>query len=168
MVVVSCGDPASGPGKSAVFLVASGGEVYGLVSDVYNVSAAGRADDDYIELTLKSYSKDPSGNTTLSVYSNVIITMQRVTYTRYDGNPTVPAPFMRDLHVSVPFGGETKINTLVVRREAKQQSPLKELAFGGGEGVIHLTAHIEFYGEDLAGNTVKAEYQLPVRAYDAK
>ena len=159
MVVVSCGDPASGPGKSAVFLVVDGGDKWGIYSDVYNASLPGRAADSLFELTVKSERKNPD-EIPLSVYSDVILEEYRITYFRTDGNPNVPAPLTIAMHSRVPVDGETNLRIVVLQRDAKLKSPLKELAFGGGEGTILLQAAITFYGEDLSGNAVTADYTL--------
>jgi len=166
MVVVSCGDPAAGPGKSAVFLVVDGGDKWGIRSDVYDATKKGYAEDSLFELTVKSEKKDPSGNTDLSVYSDVILEEYRVTYYRVDGNPNVPAPMTIAMHSRVSVGASTDLRILLVSRSAKLKSPLKELAFGGGEGTILLQAAVTFYGKDLSGNAVTADYTIFIEAGD--
>ena len=165
MVVASCGDPASGPGKSAVFLVADGGEKWGIYSDVYNASLPGKAKDSLFKVTIKSERKDPT-KIPLSIYSDVILKEYRIVYYRVDGNPKVPAPITIAMNARVPVDGSTNLELLVLPRDAKLKSPLKELAFGGGEGTIDLTAAITFYGEDLSGNAVSCDYTLLIRAGD--
>ena len=165
MVVTSCGDPASGSGKSAVFLVASGGQKWGIIADVYNAAAPGKATNNYFDITIKSERKDPT-KIPLSVYSDVILEEYRIDYFRSDGNPKVPEPLVVPMNSRVPVDGEAKLNLLVLTRDAKLKSPLKELAFGGGEGSIIMAAVITFYGKDLAGNSLTVTYQLHIEAGD--
>ena len=54
----------------------------------------------------------------------------------------------------------------IVRSSAKLLSPLREMAFGGGEGVIYMNALVKFYGKDLAGNAVSDEMTIPIEAKD--
>lgn len=167
MVVVSCGDPAAGPGKSAVFLVVEPDQM-GAYVDVYNPKVPGRAADVILEnVKIKSEKKDTSDNTPLSVYSDVILEQYIVTYWRTDGNPKVPAPVTFAMSGRVPHGGEFTFKDFpILTRDALLQSPLKELAFGGGEGSIHLYALTKFYGHDLAGNAVTTEYNFSLFIQD--
>ena len=165
MGVTSCGDPAAGPGKSAVFLIADGGDKWGIYSDVYNAALPGKAGDSLFEITIKSERKDPT-KISLSVYSDVILKEYRIVYYRVDGNPNVPSPITVAMSSRVPVDGKTELNLLVLPRDAKLKSPLKELAFGGGEGTIDLSAAITFYGEDLSGNAVSCDYTLFIHAGD--
>ncbi len=168
MGVVSCGDPAAGPGKSAVFLVTSPmeGKVWTLFADVYNPAFAGRAGDSAFWITIESIRKDPSGHTVLNVYSDIIFTEYLVKYYRNDGNPNVPSPFAVNLNERLSAGGKLHLETIVITRDAKLRTPLKELAFGGGEGTIRLNAVVTFYGKDLAGNAVIAEHTVYLIAGD--
>jgi len=160
--LTSCGESASGGSKAAVFLTAEGDEKWGLYADVYDSTVVGTVKDDTFWIKITSTPKDQTGGTTLSSYSDVILEEYRVTYYRVDGNPNVPDPYTIQMQFPVPKGGTGRIETLVLRREAKLQSPLKELAFGGGEGNIQFNALIDFYGKDLAGNHVSVSYNLPL------
>ncbi|PIE36182.1 hypothetical protein CSA56_01105 [candidate division KSB3 bacterium] len=165
-LLVSCGEPVGGSGQSAVFLSAQAADPYAVACDVYNPSVSGNVALDVIHVIVKSVYRDPSGSTT-SNFADVLLKEQRVTYTRYDGNPDVPEPFVVVLpNNPVPNGGELDLEILIVRADAKLESPLKELAFGGGEGEILLTGHVEFYGEDLAGNSAYCSIEIPIIAKD--
>lgn len=162
----SCGDPASGGGASAVFLVVEGKDLYGTRADVYAAGTSSRVADTTVFVKVKAYAKDPSDNTTLSIYSDVMIDEYQVTYYRTDGNPNVPAPVTIPCSVRVSTTQEASMELIVLTRDAKLQSPLKELAFGGGEGTIMLGAVFKFFGKDLSGNHITADYTLFVIAGD--
>jgi hypothetical protein len=166
--LVSCGGPVGGDSKSPVFLKADGGTKYGLDVDVYTSGVLGNVTDDFFDITITSVYKDVDNGNQLNMteFAEVVIQEYRVTYYRVDGNPNVPDAFMVPCMVRVPAGGTNTISTLVLKREAKLKSPLKELAFGGGEGVIGFNAVIEFFGEDLIGNQVSTKYVLYIQAYD--
>ena len=160
--LTSCGESAGGGSKSTVFLTAEGQEKCGLYADVYDAAIVGTVADDTFWITITSSAKDQAGGTTLSRYSDVVLEEYRVTYYRVDGNPNVPDPFTIQMQFPIPAGGSGDIETLVLRREAKLKSPLRELALGGGEGNIQFNALIDFYGKDLAGNHVSVSYNLPL------
>ncbi len=118
----------------------------------------------FVDIT--STYKDPTGTTATS-FADVLLQEMRVSYFRHDGNPNVPEPFLYFLgNNTVPGGGTLNLEIPVVLAQAKLQSPLMELAFGGGEGEIIMAAQIEFYGEDLMGNAVYTEIVLTIQAAD--
>jgi len=163
LIVGGCGEPVGGMGKSPVFLLADGGAKWGTIIDVYNPTVPGKVADDYFDITLKSVYKNP---TLTSTFADVIVQEYRVTYYRTDGGK-VPDPFTISLMFRVSGGGTATINTMIVQRQAKLKSPLRELAFGGGEGNIEMDAIIEFFGEDLMGNKVSTKFVLDITAADS-
>ncbi len=162
-LVASCGEPIGDDGKAPVFLYAHSPEDFAVISDVY--TPGGTPSVDTADVTIKSIYKNQTNSPT-TTFATVTIEEYRVHYYRFDGNPNVPEPFTRHLKLNLEGGGELNLNFIVVRAMAKLQSPLKELAFGGGEGEIWLTAHVEFFGEDLAGNAVFTDVNISVRAAD--
>ncbi len=166
-LLLSCGDPIGGPGTSQVFLSVQAKEgEWGVVCDVYDPSLAGNVGWDLASLIVKSIYRDPTGSTQTD-FADVILQEQRVTYFRADGNPNVPEPFQISLNGgTVPNGGELELSTPIVRAGAKLKSPLKELAFGGGEGEIYMEALVQYYGKDLAGNSAYGEITIPIWAKD--
>ena len=166
--VSACGSPAGGDGKSPVFLIAEGRDAFGTQIDVYTPGLPGGVSDEFFDITIRSEYKNPTYRTNppSTPYADVILQEYRVTYYRVDGNPDVPEPFTMQLSGIVPAGGEFDMNLLLLRSDAKLQSPLKELAFGGGEGEIHLQALIEFFGEDLMGNHVSTNMVVIISASD--
>lgn len=165
LILTSCGDPIGDNGKSPVMLVVGTGDVWGKQVDVYTPSVSGGVTDEAFEVTIRSIYKNQVDPPT-TVFADVLIQEYRVTYYRPDGNTNVPEPFVNPLQALVPAAGEATLNILLLRRDAKLQSPLKELAFGGGEGEIHLNAVVEFYGEDLAGNAVATDTVITIWAAD--
>ena len=160
LLLSSCGDPVGGLGKSPIFLSVQPVDPYGVMCDVYPLSR----DDTNVEI--KSIYKDPT-NYTGTNFADVLLTEYRVTYFRSDNNPNVPEPFMFTLPNNVvSAGGTLNLGFIIVKSTAKLESPLQELAFGGGEGEIYFSALVEFFGEDLAGNAVSAEIVIPIWASD--
>ena len=165
--IMSCQDTIGGDGKGAAFISVEAAEVYGVSSDVYVEGAAGNVTRDTTDVIVRSIYRDQSENQPTTTFADIILQEQRVQYFRYDGNPNVPAPFIITLPNNVvPNGGELELEIIVVRATAKLESPLEELAFGGGEGEIYLSALVEFFGQDLTGNTVSGSIVIPVWARD--
>jgi hypothetical protein len=160
MMLVSCGGPVGGDSKSPVFLTVEGDTNYGVVPlDVYDLDTSDHVTDDTFWVNIKSHYKGEGGNASIITdYAMVQIYEYRVTYYRVDGNPRVPDPFTIDCSVLVPAAGSSRMELLILKREAKLQSPLKDLILGGGEGSIELQTIIEFFGKDLIGNHVSAKY----------
>jgi hypothetical protein len=141
-------------------------ETFAIVSDVFTPGIPGNVQDDFNEFTINSVRRNPDAS---SPASDVILNQQNVTYFRADGNPEVPAPFTRFIgNILVPAGGTADINILVLPGTAKLKPPLSDLAFGGGDGEIILSAVIELFGEDLAGNPVSVKSTLAIRAIDTQ
>ncbi|MBN2253218.1 MAG: hypothetical protein JW701_05925 [Kosmotogaceae bacterium] len=170
LMLVSCGESVGGDGKSPVFLVVGepGGEnILGVLVDVYTPTVpSGVTDTRYEKFTIESIYKNQMDSPT-TVFADVIITEYRVTYYRVDGNPDVPDPFMMHISMRVPAGSTGAVENLpIMLASAKLKSPLKELAFGGGEGEIYFNAVVEFFGEDLMGNAVSCKTVIIVLASD--
>lgn len=166
-LVVSCGEPIGGTNKSPVMLVVTSQEdPYAVWCDVYTPSASGGVSLTTHNVIIKSIWKNQS-NPPTTPFADILLQEQRVHFFRFDGNPNVPDPFMVLLpNNTIPAGGELNLEIVVVPKEAKLKSPLKELALGGGEGSIQMSAVVEFFGEDLAGNAVSANITLLVFAED--
>jgi hypothetical protein len=162
-LVGSCGEPVGGMGKSPVYLTTKGQNAWAMAVDVYNPAVTGGVSDDLFWITITSNYKNSELATP---YADVILQEYRVSYYRADGRLPVPDPFVVHFSGTVPAGGTYDHETIVLRRDAKLESPLRELVFGGGEGYIDLNAIIDFYGEDLMGNEVSARYNLLLKVSD--
>ena len=99
--------------------------------------------------------RDPS-----SLVNDIVFSRYRVTYVRADGRNVpgvdVPFPFDGVANFRVPVDqSQTSRAFLLVRVQAKLESPLKELEGGGGSLVISTIARIDFFGQDLAGRQIQ-------------
>lgn len=162
----SCGDPLGGEGNSQVFLTLTtpSGSPVNIVADVFTPGIPGNVTDDFADFTITSVPKNANA---ITQASDVVLNQQNVTYIRADGNPEVPAPFTRFIGgILVPAGGSVDQNLLVLPASAKLKPPLSDLAFGGGDGQIFLTAVVELFGEDLAGNPVSVKGTIGITARD--
>jgi hypothetical protein len=106
-----------------------------------------------------------------SPVQDLVFYRYRVTYLRADGQNVpgvdVPFPFDGATNFSVPADGtQTTRQFMVVRPQAKLESPLSDLAFGGGQGIISTIATIEFYGRDLAGRDIRVSGTLNITFAD--
>jgi hypothetical protein len=166
-LAISCGEPIGGSNKSPVMLVVKSQEdPYAVWCDVYSPSALGNVENSYHRVIIEAIWKN-QGEIPTTEFADILLKEQRVHFFRFDGNPDVPDPFMILLpNNTIPAGGELNLEIVVVPREAKLKSPLKDLAFGGGEGAIQMGAVVEFFGEDLMGNKVSADITLLVFAED--
>jgi hypothetical protein len=105
--------------------------------------------------------KDPGSDSAPTIPSpanTINFSRYHVRYVRADGRNTegvdVPYGFDGGMTLSV-LGGNVSIGQLiVVRLQAKEEAPLKQLANGGGALVISTIAEITFYGTDQAGHPV--------------
>ena len=166
-LAISCGEPIGGTNKSPVMLVIKSQEdPYPVWCDVYSPAALGNVENSYHRVIIQAIWKNQAEPPT-TAFADILLKEQRVHFSRFDGNPNVPDPFMILLpNNTIPAGGELDLEIVVVPREAKLKSPLKDLVFGGGEGSIQMSAVVEFYGEDLMGNKVSASISLLVFAED--
>jgi hypothetical protein len=113
--------------------------------------------------------KDPGVPTVPNVMTtNNFITVNRfrVTYTRTDGRNTpgvdVPHPWDGAFTVTVRAEGTTGASFSIVRVQAKQEPPLRNLANGFGLGVISTIAEVTFYGHDQTGRAVSVVGRMSV------
>lgn len=107
----------------------------------------------------------------LSAVNDVVLDRYRVTYIRADGRNTpgvdVPFPFDGVTQVRVPAtGSPTQRVVLAVRRQAKAESPLRELGQVGNNLIITTIAQIDFYGRDIAGREITVRGLLNVTFAD--
>ena len=116
---------------------------------------------DVAEVQMSLLLKDPgapgiAANPTL--LNQVTINHYRVEYRRTDGRNTpgvdVPWPFESAMTFTVLNDGVSSMGFEIVRHVAKQEAPLKALAYNGE--IIHTIARVTFYGRDQAGNDVSA------------
>ena len=116
--------------------------------------------------------KDPgTADSPTQPSTNNFITINRyhVNYVRADGRATpgvdVPYPFDGAFTATVTNDGATA-NLTLVRIQAKEEAPLKQLAGAGGALAISTIAQVTFYGADQSGREVSAQGQISVTFAD--
>lgn len=118
------------------------------------------------DATLRASLLDPAPILGQSQYNDIILTRYVVSYSRADGKNTpgqdVPLPFEGSLSTLVKIGSTASISLVIVREVAKQEPPLINLTQGRGEGVLQVTAKVEFYGQDMVNHKVKATGYLTI------
>lgn len=146
-----------------------GNKVNFLQSDVVRidpVTGLESATADVADATLRASLLDAAPILGPSQYSDIILTRYVVSYSRADGKNTpgqdVPLPFEGSLSTLVKIGSAASISLVIVREVAKQEPPLINLIQGRGEGVLQVTAKVEFYGQDMVNNKVKATGYLTI------
>lgn len=123
---------------------------------------------DNIVVTFEALPKDQQ---VLSSFMNdIIFERYRVTYTRSDGlnvpGVDVPHSFDGVSSFMVPSdGSEVTRGFIVVRHQAKRETPLRELTFGGG-GILSVLAQVDFFGRDAAGRAVQVTAHLNITFAD--
>ena len=128
--------------------------------------------EDVGQVTLKIAMKDPGTSdnpTSPSPTNQITINRYRVVYTRADGQNTpgvhVPYAFDGAATGTVSANGGS-LTFILVRAQAKLETPLSELVGGGGSFVISAIADVTFYGRDQAGNDVAVVARISVNFAD--
>lgn len=113
--------------------------------------------------------KDPGPSaapTQPSPLNAITLSQYRVVYKRSDGRNTqgvdVPYAFDGGLTFTVPPAGTAAGTFSIVRIQAKEEPPLRNMAFNGGAQIISTVAEITFYGKDQSGNDVVATGTMSV------
>jgi hypothetical protein len=116
--------------------------------------------------TLRAELLDPNTDAESSLYNGIYVTRYVVTYTRTDGRNTpgvdVPYSFEASTQSWIQIGEEEEIAFIIVREVAKMEPPLLDLHEAREEGVLQVTAQIDFYGHDTANNQIKATGYLAI------
>ena len=104
---------------------------------------------------------DPTANNVLT------FRRYRVVYRRSDGRNTpgvdVPYPFDGAVTFSVAPESETEAGFQLVRVQAKEEAPLRQLTTGGSPASsISTLAEVTFYGEDQGGREVSVTGMISV------
>ncbi len=109
---------------------------------------------------------DPSPDLVASQYNSITVNRYTVTYIRSDGNNRqgvdVPYSFEGSLSALIDIDSTVQASFVIVREVAKLEPPLLNLREGRGEGVLQVTAKVDFYGQDMTKNKVKATGYLTV------
>lgn len=117
--------------------------------------------------------KDPGPTgvpTAASPLNAITLSQYRVVFKRSDGRNTqgvdVPYAFDGGLTFTVPASGTAQGTFSIVRHQAKEEPPLRAMAYNGGAQLISTVAEITFYGRDQAGNDVVATGTMSVNFGD--
>jgi hypothetical protein len=172
----SCGDLTRQGTGSAYLIVtsleaASGAEpgTFGatLNSDVITiVDSSATVFNDIGRVTFRLAMKDPGGTetpTTPTPANFITINRYRVRYVRSDGRntPGVDVPYGFDGAFTATVSGETSIGFELVRHIAKEEAPLRALAFNTAV-IISTITEVTFYGHDQTGREVSVSAQMLV------
>jgi hypothetical protein len=111
----------------------------------------------------------PGQATSPTTNNYITVTRYHVTFRRTDGRNTpgvdVPYAFDGAGTITVTESGSSMVFALV-RAQAKIESPLKNLAGGGGAAVISTIADVTFFGRDQTGNDVAVTGSISVNFAD--
>jgi len=130
-----------------------------LQSDVFD-NPPGTFVADIVSATLEAKLKEPESLGAGPSYKNrIFIHTYEVRYTYIDSNlsplpsPSTPATFQGRLSVGIDIDSSASIEFVIVREQAKLESPLFDVV---GLDLLQVVAQITFYGDDIAGNPVQA------------
>jgi hypothetical protein len=149
-------------GQSGVFAIP-------LLSDVLT---NGGIFDDAGKATLHILLKDqgPTGaGTSPSSVNTVILNRYHVDFVRSDGRNVqgVDVPYSFDGGVTAMISSApSDVPFELVRHQAKEESPLINMAGGGGRIFISTIANVTFYGKDIVGNDVQVTGAISVNFAD--
>jgi hypothetical protein len=119
-------------------------------------------------VTMQGFPKDRGQ--LASEINDVTFERYRVTFVRADGRNVpgvdVPYPFDGVANFTVPLTGDLiERGFLLVRHQAKAESPLREITFNTSM-ILSVIAQVDFYGRDGAGRSVMATGYLNVTFAD--
>jgi hypothetical protein len=166
-------------GRSPAYLIvqrleaASGAEDDQFADELSSdVLTNGSVFEDLARVTLRLGLRDigPVGTPNAPTTNNFItVNRYAVTFRRTDGRNTpgvdVPYGFEGAGTVTVT-GSDATLTFVIVRAQAKVESPLKELTRGGAVRSISTIADVTFYGRDQVGNDVSSTASISVNFSD--
>lgn len=141
-----------------------GQEANYLQSDV--ILSDGTVTADAAKAVFKVELLEPTSIMGPSHFNSVVLTKYTVTYLRSDGNNRqgvdVPYAFDGALSTTIEVNATVNVSFIIIREVAKLEPPLVNLLEGRGEGVLQVTASVEFYGHDMTNRKVKAVGYLTI------
>lgn len=175
LLMLSGCNPLEKDSKSTSFIIVEsilgtdteGQEVNFLQSDVAEQASGGSTvTADLAKATLRAAMYDPAPILDPGQYNDIMLDRYVVSYTRSDGKNRpgidVPYSFEGALTQLLKVGTSQSVAFVVVREVSKLELPLIDLVQNRSEGVIEMTATIDFYGHDLVNNNVKATGTLAI------
>jgi hypothetical protein len=171
VATASCGSEMLRTGRSPMYLVVDGigGGTSGtdafILSDVL---VNGSIVNDSVTVRLSSAAKDATA--TLAAINAITLTRYHVDFRRADGRerPGIDVPYGFDggLSVTINPNGTGNATFVLVRHQAKEEPPLRNLQSQGGLGIIQTIAEITLYGHDQNGNEVAVVARIDVHFGD--
>jgi hypothetical protein len=169
IVMASCGGEMLRTGRSPMYLVVNGVSAGGssgfLMSDV---QVEGSVVNDPATVSVSSIAKNLDAVTT--PVNTITLTRYHVDFRRADGRNTpgvhVPYGFDGALSVTVPPSGTASVVFVLVRHQAKEEPPLRNLRNQGDQALISTIAEITLYGHDQNGNEVTVVCRMDVHFGD--
>jgi hypothetical protein len=109
---------------------------------------------------------DPTSSLGPSQYNDIIVDRYVVRYSRIEGKNQegvdVPYSFEGSLSAMVKIDSTADISFPIVRAAAKLEPPLVNMATTNAEGVLQITARVDFYGHDMMNKKVTATGYLAI------
>ena len=144
----------------------AGGEGQGgafLLSDVHDTK--GGNFNDNVVVTVENIPKNNNvGN--LGKFNDVLLEQYDIRYVRSDGRAVegvdVPYRITGQLSALVPVDGNAAVAFVVVRHQAKDESPLVNITGNAGAEVLTVFAHITLYGHTTSGKAVQTTATLSI------
>lgn len=143
-----------------------------LDSDVLSgsISSGFFIEEDEVPVTIAVRPKNPNFENVPQVAAAVLIQRYEVRYFRSDGRNAegvdVPFRISGNISTAADAGTDAAENVTfqveVVRRQAKVEPPLRNIAGGGGEFVLTCFAEITIHGRTIAGQAVQASGRLQI------
>lgn len=176
LLLISC-NPIENDTKSASLLIVEDLTGYDMEDQVVNflesdvlrvdpTTQIGTIHADAASVTLSAQLLDPASINGPSIYNDITITRYIVSYFRSDGKNVegvdVPYSFEGHLSTLIPIGSTTSLSFTIVRAVAKDEPPLVDLQVGRAEGVLTVTAKVDFYGHDQTNRNVTATGYLTI------
>lgn len=120
--------------------------------------------------TIRAEMKNTITPTTPTALHAVTISRYRVRFRRTDGQNRegidIPYGFDGGTTATIAVGASQAVSFDLVRHQAKQEAPLRNLINGGGLRFISTIAEVTFYGRDQAGNEVAITGNIDVQFGD--
>lgn len=124
---------------------------------------------DNATLVVQNISKNPE-TAILGRFNDVILERYEVRYLRSDGldqeGVDVPFRFGGTLNTLVPVNGQASVPIIIVRHQAKEESPLANLVGGGGASLVTMFAEITIYGRTISRKAVQDTGRLQINFAD--
>lgn len=115
-------------------------------------------------ITLEVVQKNPTA--TLTNFEDVVLTTYKVEYIRADGRGVegIDVPFTISGNVSalITVGNTSDVSIIVVRQQAKNEPPLRNMIGGGGAVLMTASAKITVFGKTTSGKDVSATGYLEI------